>query len=43
MYMIEQSKTIIFCPDDIKTIADEITRYGKIAMKKLKDNLTELV
>lgn len=37
------SKNILFCPDDIKAIADEITRSGKIAMKKLEDNLTELV
>lgn len=31
------SKNILFCPDDIKAIADEITRSGKIAMKKLEE------
>ena len=41
--MSEPSKILIFCPEDIKTIADEITRCGKIAMKKLEDNLTKLV
>lgn len=41
--MCEPSKNLIFCPEDIKAIADEITRCGKIAIKKLEDNLTELV
>ena len=41
--MGKSSKNFIFCPDDIKAIADEITRCGKIAMKKFEDNLTELV
>jgi hypothetical protein len=37
------SKIFTFCPDDIKAIADDISKGGKIAMKKLEDNLTELV
>lgn len=41
--MCKSSKILIFCPEGIKTIADEITRCGKIAMKKLEDNLTKLV
>lgn len=43
MYMIDQSKTLIFCPDDIKAIADDISKSGKIAMKKLEENLSELL
>jgi hypothetical protein len=41
--MCESSKIFTFCPEDIKAIVDEISRSGKIAMKKLKNNLTELV
>ena len=41
--MCESSKNLIFCPKDIKAIADEISRSGKIVMKKLKNNLTKLV
>lgn len=41
--MCKSSNVLTFCPEDIKAIADEITRYGKIAMKKLEDNLTKLV
>ena len=41
--MCNSSKFFTFCPEDIKAIADEISRCGKIAMKKLEDNLTELV
>lgn len=41
--MCNSSKIFTFCPEDIKAIADEITRCGKIAMNKLEDNLTELV
>lgn len=41
--MCKSSKILTFCPENIKAIADEITRCGKIAMKKLEDNLTELV
>lgn len=37
--MCKSSKNLIFCPEDIKTIADEITRCGKIAMKKLQRRL----
>jgi hypothetical protein len=41
--MCNSSKILIFCPKNIKAIADEISRCGKIAIKKLEDNLTELV
>ena len=41
--MCKSSKILTFCPENIKAIADEISRCGKIAMKKLEDNLTELV
>ena len=41
--MCESSKIFTFCPEDIKAIADEIYKGGKIAMKKLEDNLTKLV
>lgn len=41
--MCKSSKIFIFCPKDIKAIGDEITKCGKIAIKKLEDNLTELV
>ena len=37
--MCNTTKNILFCPDNIKAIADEITRSGKIAMKKLDDAL----
>lgn len=37
--MCTPSKNILFCPDNIKAIADEISRNGKIAMKKLEDEL----
>jgi hypothetical protein len=37
-------KQNVFAIDEFnKAIADEITICGKIAMKKLEDNLTELV
>ena len=36
-YCDEPSKILIFYPEDIKVIANEITTYGKIAMKKLED------
>ena len=41
--MCKSSNILTFCPEDIKTITDEITKSGKIAIKKLEDNLTELV
>jgi len=41
--MCNSSKIFTFCPENIKAIADEISKCGKIVMKKLEDNLTELV
>lgn len=41
--MCKSSNIFTFCPEDIKAIADEITRSGKIAMKKLEENLSELL
>lgn len=41
--MGEPSKILTFCPNDIKAIADEFTKCGKIVIKKLEDNLTKLV
>ena len=41
--MCKSSNILTFCSENIKAIADEISRCGKIAMKKLEDNLTELV
>lgn len=35
--MCNATKNILFCPDNIKAIADEITKSGKIAMKKLEE------
>lgn len=41
--MCNSSKIFTFCPENIKAIADEISRCGNIAIKKLEDNLIELV
>lgn len=41
--MYVPSKNLMFCPEDIKIIANEISRCGKIAMMKLEDNLREIV
>ena len=41
--MYVPSKNLIFCPEDVEVIANEISRCGKIAMMKLEDNLREIV
>lgn len=41
--MYVPSKNLMFCPEDIEVIANEISRCGKIAMMKLEDNLREIV
>ena len=41
--MCKSSNIFTFCPEDIKAIADDISKSGKIAMKKLEENLSELL